>query len=107
MWVLGYKVEGPATNFEAVDGARLEVLGGVANQFGWHDRQQWPMLRIDQARAAYVGCTNGPSASVGFETLVEEVTEQGTRRFPRDGFPRRPGRHGQYTVPLYVTPDGE
>ena len=36
VWVLGFKTEGTVPGFRIEEGGTLEVLGGVANQFGHH-----------------------------------------------------------------------
>ena len=102
MWVLGYKVEGPICNFEARNGGRIEVLGGVANQFG----QPWPtsdpIIRNKNGAISYVGCTNGPAnGSRAFDVIIEEIHDGKTKKIMWQEFPERVGRKRQLIVPIY------
>jgi hypothetical protein len=107
MWVFGYKCEKLNTNFEALGGSRLEVLGGVANQFD-HRRgadveiPDRPIVRNVDSHVSYVGCTNGPSTDWGYETILEETRGQQVSRAAWTQFPPRVGREHQIVVPLYV-----
>lgn len=84
----GYKVEGGCVNFLAVNNARLEVLGGVANEHGFN---KWPpgenaIVRIENSRVSYVGCTNGPGR---FVNIIGESREGKTHRLTWDKLPPR------------------
>ena len=105
MWVFGYKVEKLHINFEARNGSRLEVLGGVANQFGGPQSSSAPILLNDNSHVSFVGCTNGPSTDVGFSNIVREITGGQTRSLTWDEFPKRVGRRHQVVIPLYVSYD--
>ena len=107
-WVLGFKSEKWATVFEMNDGARLEVLGGIMNQYGQGtapDSADWPSAIInDRAEISVVAATNGPNQDVGFDVLVDDIQPERTRRFRWDGpFPARVGRQHQAIIPLYVS----
>jgi hypothetical protein len=107
MWVFGYKVEGRMTNFEAIGGGRLEVLGGIANEHGGNFSPVIPMLRNVDSSLCFVGCTSGPNK---FETMVEETIDGQTKRLMRSGCPSRPGTGGYASwkdafLPLYVSFD--
>jgi hypothetical protein len=105
MWVFGYKVEGHMTNFESINGGRLEVLGGICNEHGSGVEPETPILRNIDSSLCYVGYTNGPNR---FETIVEETIQGETRRLKWEDLPSRPGT-GRYQrwrdvfVPLYVS----
>lgn len=105
MWVFGYKVEGQMTNFESLNGGRLEVLGGICNEHGHAVAPDTPIVRNVDSSVSYVGYTNGPNR---FETIVEETVRGETRRLVWNDLPSRPGS-GKYRrwddvfVPLYVS----
>jgi hypothetical protein len=105
MWVFGYKVEGRMTNFQAINGGRLEVLGGVCNEHGHDFSPEIPVLRNVDSSLGFVGCTNGPNK---FEVIVEETTGGQTKKLTRTDCPPRPGTDGHASwkdivVPLYVS----
>jgi hypothetical protein len=105
MWVLGYKVEGPMTNFEVINGGRLEVLGGVANEHGGGFSATIPALRNVDSYFSFVGTTSGP---LRFEVIAEETFGGQTRRVLRTDCPPRPGssRYRKWDdvfVPLWVS----
>ena len=105
MWVFGYKVEGHMTNFESLNGGRLEVLGGICNEHGNAVASDMPILRNVDSSLSYVGYTNGPNR---FETIVEETMKGETKRLMWEDLPSRPGsaRHRRWNdvfVPLYVS----
>ena len=107
MWVFGYKVEGHMTNFESLNGGRLEVLGGICNEHGNAVDSDMPILRNVDSSLSYVGNTNGPNR---FETIVEETMKGKTRRLMWEDLPARPGsaryrRWHDVFVPLYVSAD--
>jgi hypothetical protein len=105
MWVFGYKVEGRMTNFEVINGGRLEVLGGVCNEHGRDFSRDIPALRNVDSSLCFVGNTNGPNR---FETIVEETLHGKTERLMWTDCPPRPGAEGYETwkdvcLPLYVS----
>jgi hypothetical protein len=107
MWVFGYKVEGHMTNFESINGGRLEVLGGICNEHGQHVDSETPILRNVDSSLCYVGCTNGPNR---FETIVEERIDGRTERLLWEDCPPRSGSGGYRNwrdvfVPLYSSMD--
>ena len=102
LWVFGYKVEGPRTNFVALRGGRLEVLGGVTNQYAIRGPTPDPVVLNDHAHVCYVGCTNGPDADVGFTTIIEERRGQRTYKLNWQDLPPRQGRRHQVVVPMYA-----
>jgi hypothetical protein len=105
MWVFGYKVEGHMTNFESINGGRLEVLGGICNEHGSRVEPETPIMRNVDSSLCYVGYTNGPNR---FETIVEETIQGETRRLMWEDLPSRPGsgkyrRWNDVFVPFYVS----
>ncbi|MBC7351742.1 MAG: hypothetical protein H5U08_05230 [Thermogutta sp.] len=105
MWVFGYKVEGPMTNFQVIGGGRLEILGGVCNEHGSNFSPEIPILRNVESSLCFVGCTNGPNK---FETIVEETIGGVTKRLMRTDCPPRPAPDNYASwkdiiVPLYIS----
>ena len=105
MWVFGYKVEGHMTNFESINGGRLEVLGGICNEHGHAVAPDTPILRNVDSSLCYVGYTNGPNR---FETIVEETIDGKAKRLMWQDCPARSGsdRYRSWEdvfVPLYVS----
>jgi hypothetical protein len=105
LWVLGYKVEGFATNFRARSASRLEVLGGVANQYSPPGAPGgMSCFQIDDSDAALVASSNGPRGKArAFERIVE-VTRGGqvVRRIERKDLPGRGDRSSQWVIPFLV-----
>lgn len=98
LWVLGYKVEGGASNFVCYPGGKVEVLGGVGNQFGQNGESKTPMVVNAGGTISYIGCTNGPSSDgQGYLTIIQD----GDTTVPWTDLPRRVGRKHQVFVPLY------
>lgn len=111
MWVFGYKVEGRMTNFEVINGGRLEVLGGICNEHGHDFSPEIPVLRNVDSGLCFVGLSNGPNK---FDVVVEETSNGKTKKLlMRDCPPRNPGggiREGwanDFTIPMYVSAGGE
>ncbi len=102
MWVFGYKVEGKMTNFEAINGGRLKVLGGICNEHGKGFSPEVPILRNRGSSLTFVGYTNGPGV---FEQILEETLEGKTRRLMVNSCPLREGSDGWHdvTMPLLVS----
>ncbi len=105
MWVFGYKVEGRMTNFEVLNGGRLEVLGGICNEHGHDFSPEIPAVRNVDSSLCFVGNTNGPNK---FEVIVEETIQGQTRKLLRTDCPARPGTAGHATwkdvcLPLYIS----
>jgi hypothetical protein len=107
--VLGFKSEKSATVFEVRNGGRLEVLGGLINQYTQEPTSVWPgtvAVVNDNASISLVAATNGPSSpDEGFEYLVEDRQGATTRQLRWDSglFPPREGRIHQSIIPLYVS----
>lgn len=104
MWVFGYKVEGRMTNFEVLDGGKLEVLGGMCNEHGQNFSKEIPVLRNVDSNLCYVGLTNGPNK---FEIIVEETMQGKTKKLVHADCPRRgkdpKGWDNDVIVPMYVS----
>ena len=105
MWVFGYKVEGHMTNFESINGGRLEVLGGICNEHGSKVKSDTPIVRNVDSSLCYIGYTNGPHR---FQTIVEETIKGETRRLMWEDLPLRSdaAEHRRWQdvfVPMYVS----
>lgn len=93
VWILGMKTEGRATHIDARNGARVELLGGVAYQSWKSQPLDPPMFIVDAASEA--------SFTIGFyhfnlpfTTIVEETRDGETRRLERTDLE-------QYHLPIY------
>ncbi len=93
VWVLGMKTEGRATHIDARNGAKVELLGGVAYQ-SWKKQPLDPPMFI-------VDATSEASFTIGFyhfnlpfTTIVEETRDGETRRLERKDLK-------QYHLPIY------
>ncbi|MCX7013798.1 MAG: glycosyl hydrolase family 28-related protein [Candidatus Sumerlaeota bacterium] len=106
MWVLGYKVEGRMTNFESLNGGRLEVLGGICNEHGTNFSPEIPVLRNVDSSLCYIGLTNGPAK---FDSIVEETLNGVAKKLMKADCPPRRGPTNQswddIVLPLYVSYD--
>jgi len=64
LWTLGFKTEGPSTDFEVRGGAALELLGGELNRFrGAHPGDLWrgqPSFAVTDSRVSVVAAECGP-----------------------------------------------
>lgn len=104
MWVFGYKVEGRMTNFEVLNGGRLEVLGGMCNEHGKDFSKEIPVVRNVESSLCYVGLTNGPNK---FEVIVEETLQGKTKKLLDTDCPRRgkdpKGWDNDVIIPMYVS----
>lgn len=108
VWVLGFKSEKSSTAFTVKAGGKLEVLGGILNQYSQESSSIWPgtvAIRNENGDVSIVAATNGPSRNEGFETLVSDTQGATTRSFRWDSslFPDRVGRQHQEIIPLYVS----
>jgi hypothetical protein len=106
--ILGFKSEKSATAFIVKPGGKLEVLGGVINQYTQEGSGVWPgtvAIRNENGDLSMVAATNGPSRNEGFETLVRDTQGATTRSIRWDSpvVPDRVGRQHQEIIPLYVS----
>lgn len=109
-WVLGYKVEGGTINFDVQPGGTLEVLGGLANQYGadtFNDGASPDIVyRVDNGRVSAVSASNGPdidpARNNAFITVVENTRNDVTKTVEWTELPAREGRRHQWVLPLYV-----
>jgi len=104
MWVFGYKVESGSENFLVCNGARLEVLGGIANMFSInHFPTESPILRIEDGEASFTAVTNGPSSSNHGYTyaVINENGPEETYLLLKNTPDRRKG--SDHFIPLYST----
>ncbi len=92
LWILGFKTEGRATHLVARNGAKVEILGGVAYQSWGNQPLNPPMFKISDSDV---------SITIGFyhykdpfETIVEETIGENTRTLKRTELP-------QYYLPIY------
>jgi hypothetical protein len=97
------------TNFEVINGGRLEVLGGICNEHGHDFSPEIPALRNRDSSLCFVGCSNGPQ---GFDIVVEETIGGRTKRLMIKDCPlRNPGKKietgwaNDFTIPMYVSYD--
>lgn len=119
MWVLGYKGEGGAVNFDVDPGGTLEILGGHANQYGsgWNDSgpNTSPDITIinDGGNVSAILTSSGRNNSTVFFDEVIVDTQDGITKTvfsepdPQDpnrvSLPDREGRLTEFIVPLYVS----
>ncbi|WP_269523123.1 glycosyl hydrolase family 28-related protein [Coraliomargarita parva] len=108
-WLFGYKTEKHRSSVAAYDGSRVEVLGGVSNQY-----TQAKYLRdgyspdatflIENSQATIFACTNGPSRKdeFGFFKLLEVTKGNKTWTYDVSKAPKRHGRKGQYFIPASI-----
>jgi len=103
MWVFGYKYEGGEVNFWVDDGGRLEIVGGIANQFGSkHHPSDVPVIHIEDGEASVSLVTNGPSVShQGYEVLVEDFGGESPTILRMEDAPFR--KFSDHFLPLYST----
>jgi hypothetical protein len=107
--VLGFKSEKAAVAFEVRDGGRLEVLGGILNQYTQEPVTVWPgsVATVNKRSSmSLVAATNGPNSPVaGFDILVRDTQGSTTRNLKWNSglFPPRQGRQHQSIIPLYVS----
>lgn len=106
-WIFGYKTEKHRTSFAARDGSRIEVLGGQSNQYTQLRSEGFsaePAFLVENSAAVIFSCTNGPSRddAFGYKTLLTVRLGDRTTVYDRDQAPRRPGRDGQFFIPLSI-----
>lgn len=99
---LGYKTEKHYTSWEARNGSKLEILGGLSNQFGWDSNLDNPAVVNDNSEISAVFATSGPDSWIGFENLVRDIQGSTTKNVSFSIFPERTGRKHNEVVPLYV-----
>jgi hypothetical protein len=85
MWVFGYEVEGRITNFEVLNGGRLEVVGGICDEHGHDFSPETPAVRNVDSSLSFVGNTNGPNC---FEVIVAETIQGQDRKLRLTDSPR-------------------
>ncbi len=111
VWVFGYKTEKFRTCFAATKGSRLEVLGGVTNQF--HPKRYlepyggispYPAFLVKDSEASIFACTNGPSSPKleNYKVLLEVDKEGQSWTYEKLEAPQRIGRRNQAFLPLAV-----
>lgn len=103
VWVMSFKTEKSAPGFQARNGCKLEVLGGIFNQYSQESADVWPgkVAIINQgASISIVAATNGPDNTEGFPTLVRDTRSGVTKTFAWNdpGFPARVGRTHQAII---------
>jgi hypothetical protein len=96
-WILGFKTEGheDARSFSALDGTRLEALGGLFSQPGVQTVS--PLFAKDSALCVAM-MTLGESAPE--RQVLEDVKQGKTNRIPEDACPPLSPTHGMRFVPL-------
>ena len=106
--VLGYKTEKLYTSFEAINGSRLEILGGLPNQYATtHGDPSNPIIVIDNSEASIVLASNGPNENnAGYENIIRDTQGETTKTWVKADFPAREGRLSDVVVPLYVNHNG-
>jgi hypothetical protein len=108
VWMMSFKTEKSAPVLQARNKCRVEVLGGIINQYSQETSDVWPgtvAIINENASISVVAATNGPNANEGFETLIRDTQGTVTRNLRWDDplFPRRVGRAHQEIIPLYVS----
>ncbi len=82
LWVLGLKTEGRTTHLVAENGAKAEVLGGVAYQSWGKQPLDPPMIKVSDSQ---VSVTLGfYHHDTPFKTIVEETRDGQTRTLERN-----------------------
>ena len=106
--VMGYKTEKLYTSFEAINGSRLEILGGLPNQYATTKGDPLnPIIEINNSEASIVLATNGPDEdNVGYENIIRDTQGDITKTWTKADFPAREGRPSDAVVPLYVNHNG-
>lgn len=61
LWVLGFKTEGPSTDFRVCDGAHVELLGGELNRFRDGVWGFMPSFDVSNAHVSVVAVEFGPN----------------------------------------------
>ena len=85
MWILGLKTEGRATHVVARNGAKVEILGGVADQSRGGQPLNPPMFKIiDSDFSASLGFYHHDTP---FPTIGEETINGETKTLPRQSLP--------------------
>lgn len=111
MWVFGYKTEKHRTSFSARQGSKLEVFGGVTNQYSQlrlPGFSPFPAYLVEDSRAYIFACLNGPDskAELGYKILLTAQLGEQRYDYDRNDAPARPGRAGQYFLMFSVNPPG-
>lgn len=107
VWVFGFKSEKSAPAFTVRNEGKLEVLGGIINQYSQEPASIWPgkvAIINENATMSIVAATNGPNKiDEGFEILVRDTQGAQTRelRWDSDLVPDRVGRLHNEVIPLY------
>ena len=104
--VLSFKTEKLETAFEAVNGSKLEILGGLPNQYAVKGGSPLnPVIEINNSEASVVFAING-SGTGGFENIIRDTQGSTTKTWVWTDFPQRVGRDHCEIVPLYVNHNG-
>ena len=81
LWLLGLKTEGRATHISATDGAKVELLGGVAYQSWKNQKLDPPMFIVKDSEASFaVGFYH---YNLPFTNIVEETLGGETKLLSR------------------------
>ncbi len=101
LWLAGYKTESWPTDFIAINGARVEVMGGVTNHYGDGVWPGEPPVYVDidsQISVSFV--TSGPDLEAkNPEVLIQESRRGDTRTLERGEVAPRPDLNR--VVPLF------
>ena len=90
--VLSYKTEKNFTSFEAVDGSKLEIIGGQSNQQAWDNDLNNPALLNNNSQVSAV-FTTAQGWSQGYDTIIVDVQGSETEVFLKETFPKRSANH--------------
>jgi len=81
VWILGLKTEGRARHIVATDGAKVELLGGVAYQSWKKQPLNPPMFTVENADCSFtIGFYH---YNLPFTTIVQETIGEETRKLQR------------------------
>jgi hypothetical protein len=95
VWIMGFKVEGPTTSFYARNGGQIEILGGVANQFGRPWPSDNPILKAGpQGRMVATFVTSGSrSGDRGFDYAFRMDDPENPQEVMTDSLRVRPRKN--------------
>ncbi len=94
LWVLGLKTEGRTTHIKAVNGSKVELLGGVAYQSWKNQEFDPPVFVVNDSQASFtIGFYHWNQP---FSNIVSETNDGQTKTLPR-------GELNAYHLPIYRT----
>lgn len=108
VWVLGYKTEFNQRQkskgvFKVVNGGKLEVLGGLMNNFSSRIDPDITYILNDNSNVSFVAREWGrDEESAVFKTVVTEVRDRETRYLRHTETPRRGDEKWNQLIPLYA-----